>query len=133
VRVKLSSTAVRVFDRDELVAEHERAVGKGVQVLGLDYYLEILLRKPGALPGATPLVQARAAGVFTPAHEAFWAAAREQLGDPAGTRALTRRCCCTATSTGSPCSPGSAPRLASGPPERTWSRSKPASKPNTTA
>jgi transposase len=88
VRVKLSSTAVRVFDRDSVVAEHERAVGKGVQVLELDHYLEILLRKPGALPGATALVQARAAGVFTAVHEAFWAAARKQLGDPAGTRAL---------------------------------------------
>jgi len=47
-----------------------------------------LLRKPGALPGATALVQARAAGVFTAEHEAFWPAARKQLGDPAGTRAL---------------------------------------------
>lgn len=88
VRVKLSSTTVRVFDRDTLVAQHERAVGKGVQVLELDHYLEILLRKPGALPGATALVQARAAGVFTSEHEAFWAAARKQLGDSAGTRAL---------------------------------------------
>ncbi|MQA17323.1 MAG: IS21 family transposase, partial [Pseudonocardiaceae bacterium] len=88
VRVKLSSTTVRVFDRDMLVAQHERAVGKGVQVLELDHYLEILLRKPGALPGATALVQARAAGVFTSEHEAFWAAARKQLGDSAGTRAL---------------------------------------------
>ena len=88
VRVKLSSTTVRVFDRDRLVAEHERAVGKGVQVLELDHYLEILLRKPGALPGATALAQARASGAFPVEHEAFWAAARKQLGDAAGTRAL---------------------------------------------
>jgi hypothetical protein len=46
------------------------------------------LRKPGALPGATALVQARAAGMFTSEHDAFWAAARRQLGDAAGTRAL---------------------------------------------
>jgi hypothetical protein len=70
------------------VARHERAVGKGVQVLALDHYLELLLRKPGALPGATPLAQARAAGVFTGEHEAFWSAARAQLGDAGGTRAL---------------------------------------------
>ena len=55
---------------------HERLVVKGGQSLTLDHYLEVLLRKPGALPGATALVQARASGVFTPAHEAFWAAAR---------------------------------------------------------
>jgi hypothetical protein len=47
-----------------------------------------VVRKPGGLPGATALVQARAARTFTPAHEAFWAAARKALGDGSGTRAL---------------------------------------------
>ena len=88
LRVKLSSTTVHVFDRDVLVAAHERAVGKGVQVLELDHYLEILARKPGALPGATALAQARASGAFTGEHQALWAAARKQHGDAAGTRAL---------------------------------------------
>ena len=71
-----------------MVARHERAVGKGTKVLDLDHYLEILPRKPGALPGATALVQARAAKVFTTEHDAFWAAARKAHGDAAGTRAL---------------------------------------------
>ena len=88
LRVKLSASTVTVFDRDVVVARHPRAAGKGVKVLDLDHYLEILLRKPGALPGATALVQARAAGVFTSQHEAFWAAARKARGDAAGTRAL---------------------------------------------
>jgi hypothetical protein len=88
VRVKLSASAVTAYDRATVVARHQRAAGKGVKVLDLDHYLEILLRKPGALPGATALVQARAAGTFTPAHEAFWAAARKALGDGPGTRAL---------------------------------------------
>jgi transposase len=88
VRVKLSASAVTVYDRNTVVARHQRAAGKGVKVLDLDHYLEILLRKPGALPGATALVQARASGVFTPAHEAFWATARKALGDSPGTRAL---------------------------------------------
>jgi len=88
LRVKLSASTVTVFSRDVVVARHPRAAGKGVQVLDLDHYLEILLRKPGALPGATALAQARAAGVFTGEHEAFWAAARKAHGDAAGTRAL---------------------------------------------
>jgi transposase len=88
LRVKLSASTVTVFDRNAVVAHHQRAAGKGVKVLMLDHYLEILLRKPGALPGATALVQARAAGVFTSTHDAFWAAARRGLGDGAGTRAL---------------------------------------------
>ena len=37
---------------------------------------------------ATALAQARQTGVFTPAHEAFWAAARHADGDTGGTRAL---------------------------------------------
>ncbi|MBV9923319.1 MAG: hypothetical protein JOY78_21075 [Pseudonocardia sp.] len=88
LRVKLSASTVTVFERNQVVARHPRAIGKGVKVLDLDHYLEILLRKPGALPGATALAQARAAGVFTSAHEAFWAAARRALGDSTGTRVL---------------------------------------------
>ena len=88
LRVKPSASAVTALDRNQVVARHQRAAGTGVKVLDLDHYLEILLRKPGALPGATALAQARAAGAFTPAHEAFWAAARKALGDSAGTRAL---------------------------------------------
>jgi hypothetical protein len=88
LRVKLSASAVIVYDRNAVVARHQRAVGKGAKVLDLDHYLEILLRKPGALPGATALVQARTAGTFTGAHEAFWAAARQAHGDSGGTRAL---------------------------------------------
>jgi hypothetical protein len=54
----------------------------------LDHYLEILMGKPGALPGSTALAQARASGAFTSVHEAFWAAARARHGDAEGTRAL---------------------------------------------
>jgi hypothetical protein len=70
------------------VARHERSRVRGGQVLILDHYLEVLARKPGALPGSMALSQARAAGVFTVAHEAFWARARHQHGDSNGTRAL---------------------------------------------
>ncbi len=77
-----------MFEGRHLVARHERATVRGSQSLNLDHYLEVLTRKPGALPGATALVQARAAGLFTSAHEAFWAAARMTHGDSGGTRAL---------------------------------------------
>jgi transposase len=88
LRVRLSASTVTVFERNQVVARHQRAIGKGLKVLDLDHYLEILLRKPGALPGATALAQARAASVFTATHDALWAAARKALGDSAGTRAL---------------------------------------------
>jgi transposase len=110
LRVKLSGSTVTVFEKNRVVAQHQRAIGKGVKILELDHYLEILQRKPGALPGATALVQARAAGAFTPTHDAFWAAARKALGDSAGTGVLVEGCCCTATLSTPTCSPASAPR-----------------------
>lgn len=88
LRVKLSASHVTVYDRASVVARHPRAVGKGTKVLELDHYLEILARKPGALPGATALLQARAAKMFTAEHDAWWAAARRAHGDAAGTRVL---------------------------------------------
>lgn len=42
----------------------------------LDHYLEVLDRKPGALPGATALAQAKSSGVFTTSHQSYWDAAR---------------------------------------------------------
>ncbi|MEZ0367228.1 hypothetical protein ACAG26_26500 [Mycobacterium sp. pUA109] len=77
-----------VYDLNTMVARHQRAIGKGAKVLDLEHYLEILLRKPGALPGATALAQARASKVFTAEHDAFWAAAGKAHGDAKGTRAL---------------------------------------------
>lgn len=88
LRVKLSASVVTAYDRNQVVARHQRAIGKGAKVLDLDHYLEILLRKPGALPGATALAQARAAKVFTDEHDRFWAAARKAHGAAGGTRVL---------------------------------------------
>jgi transposase len=88
VRVLLRATELLVFDGAVQVARHARAITRGGEVLELDHYLEVLARKPGALPGATALAQARATGAFTPTHEAFWAAARARLGDSGGTRTL---------------------------------------------
>ena len=88
VRVVLRAAELVVFDGRKQVACHERAIVRGSQTLDLDHYLEVLVRKPGAMAGATALVQARAAGTFTAAHEAFWNAARKAHGDSAGTRVL---------------------------------------------
>jgi transposase len=87
-RALLHANWIEIYDGAILVARHERFMGKGGAQLDLDHYLEGLLRKPGALAGATALDQARAAGKFTPVHDAWWAAARKAHGDRDGTRAL---------------------------------------------
>ncbi|WP_445074331.1 hypothetical protein [Streptomyces sp. SAS_267] len=65
-----------------------RISSKGACRLELDHYLEALVRKAGALSGATALDQAPSAGKFTPVHDAWWQAACKADGDVEGTRAL---------------------------------------------
>jgi transposase len=86
--VRLTGFTVQVLDGPAVVAEHERAFGRYQEVLTLDHYLEVLKTKPGALPGATALAQAKAKGAFTASHQAYWDAVRRSRGDAAGTRAL---------------------------------------------
>lgn len=88
VAVRLGASTVEVVDGSVVIARHPRAVGKNAETLELDHYLEALQIKPGALPGATALVQARAAGRFTASHDRFVELARRRLGDKAGTKAL---------------------------------------------
>lgn len=86
--VRLGATRVEVLHGAAVVAAHERAAGRYVETLVLDHYLEVLKSKPGALPGATALAQAKRGGGFTVSHQAYWDAARAARGDSAGTRAL---------------------------------------------
>jgi transposase len=88
VRIRLTANELEVYDKAELAAVHPRLAASGAEHLNLDHYLEILLRKPGALPGSVPLKQARAAGTFTAAHQRLWDQARARLGDGPGTRVL---------------------------------------------
>lgn len=86
--VRLAARTVEIYDGPKLIGRHERAVGRYVEVLTLDHYLEVLKTKPGGMPGATALAQAKARGAFTASHQGYWDAARRARGDAAGTRAL---------------------------------------------
>lgn len=88
VRVLLRASDLLVYDGQTEIARHERLTTKSTSRLELDHYLEALVRKPGALAGATALDQARKDGKFTAAHDAWWAATRRAHGDASGTRAL---------------------------------------------
>jgi len=88
VEARLGASTVVVRADGRVVARHPRSLHKGSEDLLLDHYLEIIVRKPGALAGATALAAARASGAFTADHQRFWDAARHVLGDGPGTRAL---------------------------------------------
>jgi transposase len=87
LEVRIGAETIEALDGAATVASHPRSL-KGQENLILDHYLEVLFVKPGALPGATALGQARASGAFTETHDRFWSAARRRLGDKDGTRAL---------------------------------------------
>jgi hypothetical protein len=55
VRALLRAGELIVFDGRAEVARHERATRRGQQTLVLDHYLEVLTRRPGALPSSTAL------------------------------------------------------------------------------
>ncbi len=88
VTVELGAETVTVHADASIVAVDVRGVHRRSEMLDLDHYLEGLERRPGALPGATALAQARATGGFRPEHRQFWDLARRRNGDTAGTRAL---------------------------------------------
>lgn len=88
VQARLGATTVEVVADGKVIATHARSIHKNNETLVLDHYLEVLARKPGALPGSRTLAQARTSGVFTGAHDKFWDLARAQHGDGPGTRAL---------------------------------------------
>ena len=88
ITVRLGAHALEAVADGRVVARHVRSLHKGTEDLVLDHYLEILVRKPGAMPGSTALAQARGGGRVRASHERFWSEARRRLGDGAGTRAL---------------------------------------------
>ncbi|GAB3249408.1 hypothetical protein GCM10027425_06240 [Alteromonas gracilis] len=121
-RVLLNASDLIVFDAKTEIARHERLMTKGATRVDLDHYLEVLLRKPGALPGATALDQARASGRFTPVHDAWWAAACKAHGDADGTRALIEVTATCHTNTSSPDSPQRSQRARSPQTPSHWKR-----------
>jgi len=88
VSVELGAETVTVHADGGIVASHVRGVHRRSEILDLDHYLEVLWRRPGAMPAATALAQARITGRFRPEHQQFWDLARRRNGDQAGTRAL---------------------------------------------
>lgn len=71
-----------------MLARHERCFGRQKQVLDLEHYLDVLLKKPGALAGSTPLAQWRAQGRWPASYDQFWAGLKQRQGKQQGTKAM---------------------------------------------
>jgi transposase len=88
VMAKVWPSIVDIWKDGALVARHERAYGRGYQVLNLEHYLDVLEKKPGAMAGSTPLEQWRQAGRWTENLDRMWARLQERHGVSGGTREM---------------------------------------------
>jgi len=88
VDARVYPTRVEVWHDGQRLATHERCYGRQQQILDLEHYLDVLVHKPGALAGATPLQQWRARGRWPACYDALWARLQARQGRQAGTRAM---------------------------------------------
>jgi transposase len=88
VQAKVLAAFVEIWYRGERVARHERSFSRQQKVLDLEHYLEVLMKKPGALSGSTPLEQWRARGRWPESYDRFWEILKRRQGKQEGTRAM---------------------------------------------
>jgi hypothetical protein len=88
VQAKVYPANVEIRHHGKCVARHERSFGRSEKVLDLEHYLEVLLKKPGAMAGSTPLEQWRARGRWPENYDKFWKILNERHGKQDGTRAM---------------------------------------------
>lgn len=88
VEVKLSATAVAIWQDGRCLARHERCYGRQQEILDLEHYLDALAHKPGALAGSKPLAQWRALGRWPACYDRFWEGLMARQGRQAGTKAM---------------------------------------------
>jgi hypothetical protein len=81
-------SAIEVWSGGSRVATHERCYERGAERFNLEHYLDVLDKKPGALPGSRPLAQWRAQGLWPESFDLLWTQWQKRLGKHAGTRAM---------------------------------------------
>ncbi len=87
-QIRVLPSSIEVWYSGARVALHERSYQRGAEVFNLEHYLDVLDKKPGALPGARPLAQWRARGLWPESFDRLWALWQERLGKHPGTRAM---------------------------------------------
>jgi transposase len=88
VEAKTYAAYVEVWREGRCVARHERCFSRQQKVLDLEHYLDVLVKKPGALAGSMPLEQWRAQGRWPESFDRFWDKLQQRRGRQEGTRAM---------------------------------------------
>ena len=87
-QARVGAAYVEIWHQGKCVVRHERCFGRQQQVLDLEHYLDVLMKKPGAFEGSTPLERWRAQGRWPASYDRFWAILKERQGKQEGTRAM---------------------------------------------
>lgn len=88
VQVKVWAGSIEIWHGGRRVAGHERSFSRQQKVLDLEHYLEVLMKKPGAFSGSTPLEQWRAQGRWPESYDRFWDILKKRQGKQEGTRGM---------------------------------------------
>ena len=79
---------IEIRHDNQCAAQHPRCYGRGHQILDLEHYLDVLVKKPGAMAGSTPLQQWRQAGRWPACLDRIWQQLEQRLGKSGGTREM---------------------------------------------
>jgi transposase len=88
VTARVRPSLIEIVRDGECVARHQRNYGRGLQILNLEHYLDVLEKKPGAMAGSTPLEQWRQAGRWPDCLDRIWKKLEERHGKSGGTREM---------------------------------------------
>lgn len=88
VQVRVHARMVEVYSSRRLVAIHERLQGRHGHAATVDHYLDLMLKKPGALAGSRALAQDRERGMWPTVYDDLWAAIAERHGKSIAARQM---------------------------------------------
>ena len=88
VQIRIGAARVDIYHQGNLVARHERLFERAKYSLNIEHYLDVFLRKPGALSGSLTLAQAREQGQWPDSYDRMWNDLQERHGKGEGTRRM---------------------------------------------
>lgn len=81
IEVRVSSNNVVMTKAGQVIATHARCYDRYQQRLNLAHYIPLLRHKPGALPGALALKQARENGAWPPCYDRYYQHLKERFSE----------------------------------------------------
>lgn len=88
VQVRVHARSVEVYANRSLVALHSRLSGRHGHSATVDHYLDIMVRKPGALAGSRALAQDRERGMWPSVYDELWRSIAERHGSSVAARQM---------------------------------------------